>query len=59
MSFEIEAVVLVEILSEIDRMKVKKLNIATTKRKLDLLEEREKATIKMAAYKQRAVQYFN
>lgn len=52
LSFGMEAVVPIEILSETDRMKVNQLDIAATKVELDLLEEtRERVAMKMLAYK--------
>ncbi|XP_022869299.1 uncharacterized protein LOC111388744 [Olea europaea var. sylvestris] len=60
LTFRMEAVVPVKILSETGRMNVKQPNDTATKGELDLLEEvREKVAIKMMAYKQRAAGYFN
>lgn len=60
MTFGMEAVVPVEIMNETGRIKVKQLDVASTKAELDLLEEvREKAAIRMAACKRRAAEYFN
>ncbi|XP_022891770.1 uncharacterized protein LOC111406613 [Olea europaea var. sylvestris] len=60
LTFGMEAVVSVEILSETGRMKVKQPDDTGTRGELDLLEEvREKAAIKMMVYKRRVVGYFN
>ncbi|XP_022899188.1 uncharacterized protein LOC111412483 [Olea europaea var. sylvestris] len=60
LTFGMEAIVPVEILSETGRMKVRQPDDTTTRGELDLLEEaREKAAIKMIAYKWGAAEYFN
>lgn len=52
LSFRIEAIVPIEILSETSRIKVKQLDIVATSTELDLLKGViEIATINMAAYK--------
>ncbi|XP_022851454.1 uncharacterized protein LOC111373186 [Olea europaea var. sylvestris] len=60
LAFGMEAVVPVEILSETGRMKVKQPDDAATRGELDLLEGvRDKAAIRMMAYKRREAEYFN
>ncbi|XP_022846206.1 uncharacterized protein LOC111368947 [Olea europaea var. sylvestris] len=60
LAFGMEAVIPVEILSETGRMKVKQHDEAATRGELDLLEGiRDKAAIRMMAYKRRAAEYFN
>lgn len=49
-----------EILNEIDRIKVKQLDIVATSTKLNLLEwVRKKVAVKMEIYKWKVVEYFN
>lgn len=60
LTFGMEDVVPFEILSEIGRMKVRQPDDTSTRGEVDLLEEvREKAAIKMMAYKWRVAEYFN
>lgn len=56
LSFKMELVVLVKILNEIDRMKVKPLNVVAKNLELDLLEEiRERIAVKTTTYKQKGL----